>query len=291
MADSVEPVFNAPVTPPIGARFLLPLVLLVSLFYYPLILLLREALGGEDHTFSLEHFYELLQSHTFLKALYNTVTIAGSATAGCLILGFFLSVVLAFIPFPGSRLIGRIIDTFIALPTFLIVLSFTLIYGSAGIVNVSLMNIFHLSLPPLELLYSRWGVVLAEITVYTPFVMRPLLANFSLIETSQLEVASSLGATPGQIIWRIIAPAALPALITGGSLCLLLTINEFGIVLFIGARDVSTLPLMIYSKAIQEFDYTTACTIAIVNIFLSLGLFGLYRSIITWMGGRRAVMV
>ena len=69
---------------------------------------------------------------------------------------------------------------------------------------------------------------------------------------------------------QIILPAALPALLAGGSLCLLLTVNEFGIVLFIGAKGVITLPLLVYDKAIQEFDYTTACVIAVVNVVLSL---------------------
>ena len=40
--------------------------------------------------------------------------------------------------------------------------------------------------------------------------------------------------------------------------------------LFIGAKGVITLPLLIYDKAIQEFDYTAACVIAVVNIALSL---------------------
>lgn len=64
----------------------------------------------------------------------------------------------------------------------------------------------------------------------------------------------------------------------GGSLCLLLTTNEFGIVLFIGAKGVNTLPMMVYSKAILESDYTVACMIALINIVLSLGLFSLYRT-------------
>ncbi len=102
-------------------------------------------------------------------------------------------------------------------------------------------------------------MILAEVTVYTPFIMRPLLAAFSLIETAQIEVASSLGAGPWRIVRQIILPAAMPALLAGGSLCLLLTVNEFGIVFFIGAKGVITLPLLIYDKAIQEFDYTTAC--------------------------------
>jgi 2-aminoethylphosphonate transport system permease protein len=94
-----------------------------------------------------------------------------------------------------------------------------------------------------------------------------------------------------RIIRQILLPASLPALVAGGSLCLLLTVNEFGIVLFIGAKDVITLPLLVYSKAIQEFDYTTACVIAVVNIALSLGLYGLYRMAIGYFGGDRAGVV
>jgi 2-aminoethylphosphonate transport system permease protein len=276
---------------PTGSWVLPPLLVLGGLFFYPLTLILWEALGGGHGPLTLSHFVEVLRSSEFLTGLGHTVAIAVSSTIGCIVLGFVLSVIFAFIPFPGSRLLSRVIDTIIALPTFLVVLAFTFIYGSAGIVNESLMNLLHLDLPPLDFLYTQWGVILAEITVYTPFVMRPLLASFSLIDQAQLEVASSLGAKPARIIRQIILPAALPALITGGSLCLLLTVNEFGIVLFIGAKSVITLPLMIYGKAIQEFDYTAACVIAIANIALSLGLYGFYRFFSTWWGARRAGMV
>lgn len=264
-----------------------PLTILALLFFYPLGLILRQALEGDQHVLSLAGFDAVLRSNQFLSGLFHTITIALTASAGCLVLGFVLSLIISFIPFPGARLIGRLIDTFIALPTFLVALAFTFIYGSAGLINQSLMHMMHLDLPPLHFLYSQWGVILAEITVYTPFVMRPLLASFSLIDAAQIEVASSLGARPWRIVRQIILPAALPALIAGGSLCLLLTVNEFGIVLFIGAKGVITLPLLIYDKAIQEFDYTTACIIAVVNIVLSLGLYALYRLAVSYFGGRR----
>ena len=67
--------------------------------------------------------------------------------------------------------------------------------------------------------------------------------------------------------------------------------NEFGIVLFIGAKGVITLPLLVYDKAIQEFDYTPACVIAIVNVVLSLSLYPLYRLVIARFGGRSAGLV
>jgi 2-aminoethylphosphonate transport system permease protein len=268
-----------------------PVLVLAALFLYPLALIVRQGLGGDGGALSLAHFGQVLASSEFRHALKNTLVIATTSTAGCLVLGFALSVLLAFTPVPGGRLLARLIDTFIALPTFLVALSFTFIYGSAGILNESLMQALHVSEPPVDFLYSQWGVILSEITVYTPFVMRPLLAAFSLIEPAQIEVAGSLGARPLRIVSRIILPAALPALVAGGSLCLLLTVNEFGIVLFIGAKDVITLPLLIYDKAIQQFDYTTACVIAVVNVALSLGLYTLYRFVVAYFGGRRAGLV
>lgn len=267
-----------------------PLLVLAILFFYPLGLIIRQSLG-DPGTLSFSAFAEVLSSREFHDGLLHTIVIALGATAGCLVLGFIFSVVIAFVPFPGAKFCGRLIDTFIALPTFLVTLAFTFIYGSAGLLNEGLMRLMQVDLPPVDFLYSQWGVILAETTVYTPFVMRPLLATFSQIDQAQIEVASSLGAKPWRIVRQVILPAAMPALIAGGSLCLLLTVNEFGIVLFIGAKGVITLPVLIYAKAIQEFDYTTACVIAVVNVVLSLGLYSIYRAVIAHFGGNRADMV
>jgi 2-aminoethylphosphonate transport system permease protein len=262
-----------------------PLAVLALLFLYPLALIARAAIMDDAGALNFAGALEVLNSRAFLSALLNTAEIALASTAGCVALGLTLALIFAFAPFPGAAIVARVIDTFIALPTFLVTLAFTFLYGSAGILNGALTSGLGLDHPPVDFLYSAWGVILAEVTVYTPFVLRPLLAAFSLVDRSQIEVASLLGARPFRIIRQIILPAAMPAAIAGGSLCLLLTVNEFGIVLFIGAKGVITLPLLIYSKAIQESDYQAACVIAIVNVALSLGLFSLYRFAARRLGG------
>lgn len=264
-----------------------PLLVLATLFFYPLLLIGEQALRDTEGRLGLETFWQVVESRRFLSALLNTLQIAVIATSGCLLLGSVLALILVFIPFPGSQLISRIIDTFIALPTFLITLAFTFIYGSAGLLNGTLMSLFAFELPPVDFLYSIQGVILAEMTVFTPLVMRPLMAGLRQIDKSQLEAASILGAHPLRVIGQVIFPAVLPALMAGGSLCLLLTTNEFGIVLFIGAKGVNTLPMMVYSKAILESDYSVACMIALINILLSLGLFMLYRLAAARTGVRR----
>ena len=291
MSSAALPV-SGPIARPAGSGtglwILPPLLILAGSFFYPLAFVLRQALVGDEGPPTLQHFEAVFRSGLFQSAVVHTVEIALAASAGCLVLGFTFALILTFVPFPGARVLARLIDTFIALPTFLVALAFTFVYGSAGLLNASLMEILDLPLPPLDFLYSAAGVILAEVTVYTPFILRPLLAAFSLIESAQIEVAGSLGAGPWRIIRQIILPAALPALLAGGSLCLLLTVNEFGIVMFIGAKGVITLPLLVYDKAIQEFDYTSACVVAVVNIALSLSLYSLYRLVVGRFGGRLA---
>jgi 2-aminoethylphosphonate transport system permease protein len=281
---------RAPALPP-GAWVVPPVLVLVALFFYPLALIARQALSGGTERLSLDHIAAVMRTNLFQVALWHTIEIAVASSAGCLLLGFVIALILSFVPFPGAREVARFIDSFIALPTFLMALAFTFIYGSAGVVNGALMEAFGLPLPPVDFLYSAWGVILAEVTVYTPFVLRPLMAAFSQIETAQIEVAGSLGARPWRIVREIILPAGLPALLAGGSLCLLLTVNEFGIVLFIGAKGVITLPLLVYDKAIQQGDYTAACVIAMFNIALSLALYTLYRNLLAKLGGRNAGVV
>ncbi len=246
-----------------------PLLLITGLVVYPLILVAAESRGS---------WGKVVGSTEFREALGRTVQIAVCSTIGCLVVGTFLAVVVSFVPFPGARIVSGLVDAMLALPSFLVALSFTFLYGSAGMLG-SVTGSF---------LTTPWAVILAEITFYTPFVMRPLLGAMSQIPRVQLDVAASLGGGPWRVLRQVILPEVRPALAAGGGLTLLLTLNEFGIVLFLGARDTTTLPLLVHTKGIVMFDYPAACVIAVVQIALSIGLYAVLRGTL---GGRRARLV
>jgi len=262
-----------------------PLIALGVIFFYPFALIVAQGAAPTQEAGLFATFARVVPTSLFQSAALHTVEIALGASAGCLVLGLAIALSLSFAPFPGARSAARLIDAFIALPTFLMTLAFTFIYGSAGLLNGWLVKAFGFEAPPIDFLYSIWGVILAEVTVYTPFVLRPLLAAFSQLDQSQIEVALSLGAKPWRVTRDVVLPAAIPALLAGGSLCLLLTVNEFGIVLFIGAKGVITLPLLVYGKAIQEGDYSAACAIATINVVLSVVLYTIYRVTVARLGG------
>lgn len=264
----------------------LPLIVLGGLFFFPLFEMLRQSVEG-----GWGQILAALKARVFIAALGHTLQIGLLSTIGCLILGSVLAILLSFAPFPGSGTVSRFIDVFLAYPSFLIALSLTFIYGASGLLNEALMGLLHTSRPPLYFLYTTTGVVLAETTFYTPFVMRPLMAAFSTIDRSQIEVALCLGAGPSQVLREIIIPAALPALVAGGSLSLMLTLNEFGIIFYLGAKGVITLPMLIYGKAIQEFQFGQACVVADVSILLSLALYALYLALSRRLGGNNAFLL
>jgi 2-aminoethylphosphonate transport system permease protein len=271
---------------PMGSRIrpllwtLPPVLIVVVAAVYPLVRVCLESVKLRDGGTGLGTWTSVLGSQAFRSALWRTVAIAVTSTLGCLILGTFLAIVLAFVPFPGASLIGRLIDTILALPSFLITLAFTFLYGSAGAVNALIASITGTSSPALNFLYTPAGVIAAEVTFFTPFVIRPLLAAFALLPRQQLDVAASLGASPLRVLRSVIMPEAWPALMAVGSLVLLLTLNEFGIVLFTGAKGVITLPVLIYTRGIVTFDLAGAAVIATVQIVLSLALYVGYRLIV-----------
>ncbi|MBY8859694.1 2-aminoethylphosphonate ABC transporter permease subunit [Nocardia sp. CA2R105] len=258
-----------------------PLLVVLLFAVYPVVRVLTESTAKSGS------WSAVLGSESFRNALWRTVSIAVCSTAGCLVLGSFVAVVLAFVPFPGSNTVGRLIDTVLTLPSFLITLAFTFLYGTAGAVDALIARLTGNHSPALNFLSTPTGVVLAEITYFTPFVVRPLLAAFAQLPREQLDVAASLGASPWRVLRRVVLPEAWPALAAGGSLVLLLTLNEFGIVLFTGAKGVITLPALIYTRGIVTFDLPGAAVLATIQVALSLALYLAYRLIFARFTGSR----
>ncbi|MGM7647575.1 2-aminoethylphosphonate ABC transporter permease subunit [Nocardia sp. JW2] len=253
-----------------------PVLIVLGVAGYPILRVLTESTRTPTGR-GTEVWSTVLGSAAFRDALWRTISIAVCSTLGCLVLGTFLAIVLAFVPFAGSGVVGRLIDTILTLPSFLITLAFTFLYGTAGAVNAVIAELTGATTPVIDFLTTPLGVILAEITFFTPFVVRPVLAAFAQLPREQLDVAASLGASPWRVLRQVVLPEAWPALAAGGSLVLLLTLNEFGIVLFTGAKGVITLPALIYTRGIVTFDLPGAAVLATVQVVLSLTLYVTYR--------------
>jgi len=258
--------------------WLSPPLLFVALFFiYPLVQIgLQSFLDQDGAPAGLTNWQTQLGSTAVRNAVVTTIKIAGMSTVGALLVGTFIALALAFVPFRGAGFVTRLIETVVSFPSFLIPLAFSILYGRTGVVNSVLASVAP-GIPALNFVNDVPGVVLAEIAFYTPFVVRPLLAVFSQVPREHIDVAGSLGSGPWAIVRTVILPGAVPALAAAAGLTFLLTMNEFGIILFTGAKNVMTLPMLIYTRSIVTFDFPSAAVIACLQVALSLGVYCLYR--------------
>ena len=262
-----------------------PLLFVAAFFVYPLIQIGAQSFLNQDGASAgLENWRYELASKAVQTAMVTTLKIAGLSTLGALVLGTFIALALSFVPFRGAGLITRLIETVVSFPSFLIPLAFSILYGRTGVVNSVLESVAP-ALPQLNFINDVPGVVLAEVAFYTPFVIRPLLAVFSQVPRDLIDVAGSLGSGPWAIVRTVILPAAVPALAAAAGLTFLLTMNEFGIILFTGAKNVMTLPMLIYTRSIVTFDFPSAAVIACIQVALSLGVYCLYRVVTKKLSG------
>lgn len=267
---------------------LVPLIVMALFVIYPLLYVLSNAIKNTDGSYGLQAWSDLFGNPVFRDVIWTTVRIAVIATAISLVVGAFLATVMVFVPFRGVSLVINAINVYLSFPSFLVTLALVFVWGNVGIVNGALHGISS-SAPTITLLDGQWGVIMAEVIFFTPFVIQPLVGAYQSMDLTQVEMASALGAKPFRIVRTVILPEAMPTLLAGGSLVLMRTMNEFGIILFSGAKDVVTLPTLVYSQAVARGNYTYAAIAAAVNIALSVLLYACYRVVAArTIGGRNA---
>jgi 2-aminoethylphosphonate transport system permease protein len=261
------------------------IVILGPLVAYPLarlVILSVSAPGG----FSLHAYTAFFVNPETRGVIGATLGILFASAGLASLLGVALASMLFFRPFPGTRLLTRFLELFVAFPSFLVAFTLIFLYGSQGSVSIGLQRIFHLDAPPLDFLFGIGGVILAEVVFYAPFVVRPTLASYATLDMRLVEAAKSLGANGWRVAFKVVLPLAWPGIAAGTILCFLLTLNEFGILLVLGSAHLITLPIAIYSAATVDLDLATAAAGSVVMLAMSLSLYALYRRVNRRTGGR-----
>jgi 2-aminoethylphosphonate transport system permease protein len=253
-------------------------VIFVPLILYPLAGLVWLS-ANTPAGFSLAPYAHFFSSPESLAVIRTSLWIVVVSAAIATIVGVMLAALLFYLPFPGSPLLIRLMELFVAFPSFLVAFTLIFLYGTQGSVNVALRDLFHLQNAPIDFLFGFGGIVFAQVIYYTPFVVRPTLTALVLIDERVVEAARSLGASPLMVARRVVLPMALPGIVTGSILVFLFIMNEFGILAVLGSAKLITLPLAIYSSATVELDLQMASTQAVVMLVASLSIFVIYRRV------------
>jgi len=214
-----------------------------------------------------EAFWTSITRPVAWSAIWLSVWTAGVMAVINIIMGTTTAYVLVRYRFLGKNLLNSLIDLPFAIPTLVTGVMLTLLYGPQTPVGKFLNDEFGI-----KILYSNVGIILSLLFLGYPFVIRAVQPVMMKLDASQQEAAHTLGASQFTTFRRVILPALLPAMITGGLLSFARALGEFGsIVIISGNIPMKTQTAAVYVYAQVEGDkMASASGVSLVILFIAL---------------------
>ena len=158
--------------------FLVPLAYLAVFFVYPLVSILERSLGG-DSGYGFEPFRVLLNDSYYLGRIWFTIWQAVVSTLLTLAVGLPAAYLFAKYEFPGKTLLKAVSTLPFVMPTIVVAMGFTALFGSQGIVNSLLMDGFGLDDPPVRISNSLTIIFMAHAFYNYAIIVRIVSAFWS----------------------------------------------------------------------------------------------------------------
>ena len=200
------------------------------------------------------------------------------------VFGFIIAWTLVRYEFPGRKIIDALIDMPFALPTAVSGIALTTVFAQNGWIGRYLEPL------GIKVAYTWLGVTLALTLISMPCAVRAVQPALQEVQRDLEEAAETLGAKRPYVLWRIILPTVLPALLTGFTLAFARAVGEYGSVIFIAGNlpmKTEITPLLIVIH-LEEFDYQGAAALGVVMLAISFVILLAINLLQAW-GRRRHV--
>ena len=115
-------------------------------------------------------------------------------------------------------------------------------------------------------------LIAAHVLITLPWVVRLCLASLTNHERATEEAATSLGATPLAVIWRVTLPAMRSGIVAAGLFAFIVSFENLEMTLFLVAPGVTTLPISVLNYLLYHIDPLVAAVavaqMAIIGVAL-----------------------
>ena len=218
------------------------------------------------------NYYEILKNTFLVEYIFNSLTLLLSVLILTFIIGTGAAYLVSFYRFPGSEFFKWALILSFAVPPYIYAYSLTAFFENYGTAFTILKNLFgeanyNKNIPKFD------GMFGAKLSIsFSLYAYVYILARASFLYQSQnlIDLGKNLGFSRFKSFFKVILPAARPAIVAGLSLVAMETLAEFGAVDFF---SINTLTTGIYNSWIYFDDLAFANRI---SFFLLLFIFSLF---------------
>ncbi len=218
------------------------------------------------------NYYEILKDTFLMEYIFNSLILLISVLILTFILGTGSAYLVSFYEFPLSNFFKWALILSFAVPPYIYAYSLTAFFENYGTAFTIIKNLFgdgnyNKHIPKFD---GMFGAILS--ITFSLYAYVYILARASFLYQSQnlIELGKNLGFSKLKSFYKIILPAARPAIVAGLSLVAMETLAEFGAVDFF---SINTLTTGIYNSWIYFDDLAFANRI---SSFLLLFIFSLF---------------
>ena len=262
----------------------LPFLWLGLFFLLPFGLVVAIALGTNnpdavppvDLGLSLKNFALLWSDDLYRVAWLNSLRIAATSTAICLLLGYPMAYAIARSA-PARRPLLLMLVVLPFWTSFLIrVYAWMGLLSSNGLLN-AFLKATGLVDNPGTILGTEWAVHLGIVYAYLPFMVLPLYGALEKLDNTLLEAAADLGAAPTTAFLTVTLPLSLPGVIAGCLLVFIPAVGEFVIPDLLGGTGTLMIGKVLWDEFFLNSDWPLASAVAVCLLVLLVGPMMLFQ--------------
>ncbi|MBM3522922.1 MAG: ABC transporter permease, partial [Alphaproteobacteria bacterium] len=160
----------------------------------------------------------------YFELLFDTLRLAVTITAVALVIAYPVAFHLARTTSRWRGVLYGLVLSPLLVGVVIRTYGWIILLANNGLINQSLKNI---GLPALPLMYNEFGVVLALVHVFLPFMILPLMGAIQGIDPRLEEAARSLGASRRSVFFRVLLPLSMPGVQSGCVLVFILACGAY----------------------------------------------------------------
>ena len=241
---------------------------LVLFIVYPLSILLVDSVY-EENQITLSVFARIFGMSGFRKAISNTLQLGFISGILATLIGFLFAYVDMYVSVGNKFVKGlfKIVSVLpVVSPPFVLSLSAIMLFGRTGIITRSLFNLSTTKL------YGLPGICLVQTLTFFPVCYLMLKGLLKNIDPSLEEAARNIGASRWKVFTSVTLPLLLPGLGNAFLVTFIESVADFANPMIIGG-NFDTLATSIYLQLTGAYDKSGATAMAVVLLFISMGLF------------------
>ncbi|MFT0533104.1 ABC transporter permease [Castellaniella hirudinis] len=243
---------------PLGALFallvLIPLVLTLMLSFHQ-----YDYQQGILPGYTVEHYLTIVTDDYFLRIFWRTLWISVVTTLLCVLIGGPEAYILSRMRRPWNSVFLLLVLSPLLVSLVVRAFGWTILLNPAGVLG-QLAGWLGFG----RLMYTPTAVIIALVHVMLPFMVIPVWTSLQKADPSAEQAAYSLGASRARVFWQIVAPQALPGVLSGSLIVFGLTASSFAIPALLGGSRQKMAASVVYDQFLIQLNWPLGAAIAML---------------------------